>query len=737
MIQFHSILPVVQVLAVVLAAVALSMWLHWKEVRRGGASRLLLGIRAVTILIVGLLILNPVKVESAAKPEGKSPILVLVDTSHSMAVSDVNGRPRIDAVRKALFTPQVSAALARGHAPTYFEFSKEATTQPRDTLARPGPVKGNQTLVGESLAKAISSAGAARTGAILLVSDGRDNGEIAPAEVARQAKTRGFPVFTVCVGKETKTKDLAVVMNRPQVFTSPDQEVALGADVVASGVENVPLSVRLMREGKQIAKKSVNLQPGGHTEVTFSTKEKSKGTYRYSIEVSGVSGEVTTANNRASSLLTVGNATTQILVLEGRPTWEAKFLIQALRSDPSLSVDAIYQLTKDRAFAVQGVVEDDSEGKGQVKLPKTRAEFAKYDVVIVGKGSEEFFTDEAATQLKEYVAEGGGHLIFLRGEAAEGASPLAALEPVTWDTNEIRDFRMKVTEEGASNPAFGFSAGGDAETVIQKLPSMISATRVAKEKALTVVLARASGTANGAQPNQEMAVLAYQRFGDGLVLSLVGQGLWRWALLSPDLVDYSNCYNDFWTQMIRWMVNQSDFLPGQNVTLRTDRYAFSPGETVNLMAFVRGGNQAPLSPVTITGPGGKTVQIGLSKAKGKQADFLGTFHPKAPGDYIATLSQPGNRGGQVTAPFSVYERQQEDMNTSADPGLMARIAKAGGGKALSLSEIKDLPRLLKESEAWFQRKPEPQSLWDRWEVLAVILGFLSAEWFIRRRLGMV
>lgn len=738
MIQLQSVLPIFQVIALTLAVVGFSYWLHRRELRKGKAWTALAIVRGLVLLIVGLLLLNPVRVESTQKAEGDTPIFVMVDTSHSMSIPDERGKPRIEAVRKALFDPQVAAALANGHRPKYFEFAKAPIAKDADTLAKPAPAQGGQTYIGESIANVVSAAGAAKSGAILLVSDGRDTGDISAAEVARQAKTRGFPVFTVCVGKETKTRDLSVMMNRPQVFTSPKQETVLGADLIATGLENVSTSVRLLREGKQVAEKTVTLLPGGHTEVSFTTKEADKGTYRYSVEVSPTGGELTVANNRATSLLTVGNATTQVLVLEGKPTWEAKFLIQALRSDPSLSVDAIYQLTNERSFAIQGVTEEgkDSEGQGQVKLPKTHAEFAKYDVVIVGKGFEQFFTDQTGKELQQYVAEGGGHLIFLRGEPSE-SNALASLQPVTWDKDEVHDFRMKVTSEGAANPAFGFGGAADAGTVIQKLPTMISATRVAQEKALTVVLARASGVNAPKEPNKEMAVVAYQRFGDGVVLSLIGQGLWRWALLPPDLADYSSCYNDFWTQLIRWMVNQSDFLPGQNLSLRTDHFAFSPGETVNLMAYVRGSNNGPLPPVTISGPGGAKESVSLSRAKGKQADFIGTFKPKAPGDYVATINQPGSRGGQVTAPFSVYERQQEDMNTSSDPALMERIAAAGGGKTLSLERIKDLPRLLKDSEAWFQKKPEPQSLWDRWEILAVILGLLSAEWFIRRRLGLV
>jgi len=39
---------------------------------------------------------------------------------------------------------------------------------------------------------------------------------------------------------------------------------------------------------------------------------------------------------------------------------------------------------------------------------------------------------------------------------------------------------------------------------------------------------------------------------------------------------YSACFNEFWTQMVRWLVNQSDFLPGQDVSLKTDRASYTP-----------------------------------------------------------------------------------------------------------------------------------------------------------------
>src|SRR5581483_1420397 len=135
---------------------------------------------------------------------------------------------------------------------------------------------------------------------------------------------------------------------------------------------------------------------------------------------------------------------------------------------------------------------------------------------------------------------------------------------------------------------------------------------------------------------KEMALLAYQRYGQGKTLAVVGQGLWRWAFLPPELAQYSHVYSEFWTQTIRWLVSESDFLPGQNIALRTDRTSYSDRETVNLLGFLRGSQPAAPPVITITQPDGKTATVAPAKGDGKAADFTAAFHPTLLGEYLAT-----------------------------------------------------------------------------------------------------
>src|SRR5439155_11839900 len=130
-------------------------------------------------------------------------------------------------------------------------------------------------------------------------------------------------------------------------------------------------------------------------------------------------GEATSANNRCSVSLQVQEAHARVLVLEGRPTWDAKFLIQALHSDPAIEVDAIFKLADKKFFAVKGTAEPGTVPSQSVKVPSTPAELAKYDVVIIGKGYEEFYDEKRTAVLKQFVADHAGNVIFLRGKAAE------------------------------------------------------------------------------------------------------------------------------------------------------------------------------------------------------------------------------------------------------------------------------------------------------------------------------
>ncbi len=721
-------------LAIIVAGAAL--WLYARPVaypitrKRIG----LLSLRVLLVLALTFILLNPVVVENPKQQKGKPPFYLLLDTSRSMATADgANGASRYEeAARRTIGNSSLMAELRQRYAVHTYAFSDKPAPAADGLLQALKKPEGGRTNLGAAIVGVIGNGGGRGNGGqVLLVSDGRDTAESFPLEAARALHSQGFTLNTYCIGRKTGQRDLQVTARKTQSYTAPDQAVQVAAEIRDAGVPRTSVRVDLLEEGRRVKTQNVVVTPGTH-EVSFTVLKRQKGTFHYSIQAGPVSGERNTANNRAGMMLSVIDAKARVLFLEGRPSWDSKFLAQALRSDPAITLDVIYKLTGDKFFAVVG---SGTKEEG-IQLPRTVEQMSRYDVIIFGKGFEEFYDAGAAKELKFWVAERGGNVLFLRGRTDERTEALRELEPVTWSNQEMHELRMRLTREGRTHPGFVFDSRDDAQTIVKRMPPLISASRVQGEKALSVVLARAEGT--GDESAREMATLAYIRYGQGKSLAIVGQGLWRWAFLPPDLESYGKVYQEFWSQTIRWLVSDSDFLPGQGVSIRADRTAYGPGETVNLLGYLRGSRAAIPQSIVLTLPNGSRADVAAARSDGKSADFTAIYRPQAAGEYIASVPAAESRSAPASCSFTVSPNDQEDMNTSADPDLMRQLASMGGGSALAPEEIALLPEKLRAAEQKLTSGPkaEPRTAWDRPWILFVLLAITGLEWWLRRRWGM-
>jgi hypothetical protein len=718
--------------------------------RRRPSLPLTIPLRAGIVLLLGLILLDPV-VDSASTSRGRRPFLLLVDTSRSMTTPDADSSPgraasRWEATRDAILgDPALMGALSAQYDVRVFGFDsglRPVTLEQLVQLSRPD---GDSTDLGDSIEKAIAGCSPPTPaptpgkppplrGAILVVSDGRDN-RSNPLDAARLARAEGFPLYTVCVGRETRPRDIQVAARSPQVFGAPGQPIDITAVVTDVGFPEASVRLDLLREGRRMATRELQLRPGS-IDVTFRVAEPHKGFYRYALAGAVVPGETNELNNRCTVFLNVLDNRTRVLLLEGEPSWDTRFLADALRDDPTITLDSIVQLTDQHPFALSG-----SPDRPVVSPPHTLEDFSHYDVVILGRACDPFFDHATAAALKRWVQERGGNVLFLRGAPAEHVRALEDLEPLTLGTARLEDLKARLTDAGRSYPGFTFDSRQDADTIVKRLPDITTATEVRGEKALAVVLVRAQ---RADQPEdapdllaRPMALVAYERYGQGKTMAVAGEGLWHWALLPPDLSAFSHVYSELWTQTVRWLVSESDFLPGMDIALRTDRTAYSTRDTVRFLGFARGAGATRGHPqVSVEQPDGKSVTIGSSSGAALAADFTASYRPPEPGEYVASVRPTAGGGGPVTTAFTVYPGQEEDANRSADPLMMKAIAELSGGEALSIATARNLPEKLHALEQAAAAGHEPVTAWDRGWVLALLLLLLTGEWAVRRRSGL-
>jgi len=708
-----------------------------------GKRILLVLLRLLIIAGIVVVLCRPMAVKPAPESGEKPVFTVLVDTSASMNTKDEGQESRLKAVAAALQSARgtFEGELAQRYQVNFEEFSEEVRASSFDEIVRRETAAGAKTDIATALF-GVSSAGPGKKHAgVLLISDGRDNvgGEV--EKVAAHLRSQKIPVWTTPVGSVTETKDLYVTARLNQNFSFVKQPANIKVELSQTGYKNWYAKVNLYREDKYVTTQQVNLKEGT-TALDIPIKEDHKGVFRYSVAVEPLLGEADVKNNRRSVFVRVVDEKPKVLLVEAEPYWDTRFLLRALHADPNLEVSSLFQLNPTKVFAIQEKTSPDSLEKESVKtafsMPRTKEDLYQYDCLILGRGIDAVLDSEELKLLRDYVMDRGGSIVFARGKSYSGDRPeIANIEPVVWDSQAIKDVRFELTSEGRMNPIFTFDGKRAPDTVIRELPSMVSVTKIQKEKSLSVILAKSKAGTNA----QEMAVISYQRYGKGKVMSIGSAGLWRWAFMPESFEQYDDVYQLFWRQMVRWLIDESDFLPGQDISFRTDRYAYNLGEKVRFVIRAKHVLPAQYQPqITVKPLDGEPVKlIPARQEHDSEREMIYTaFHtPESEGEFEAVLTNNMGQPREDTARFTVYSDSVETRLVAADRDLLAQAGRITGGGEIPLAGLKELPSRVRQFEELSRDKLKPRDIWDRLAVFSLLAGLLAVEWFARRRLGLV
>lgn len=686
---------------------------------------------------VTIVLMRPMQLDEQPAEELLPVFDVLLDVSKSMNTNDVEERSRLKAATTALLESSALLKEIGQHAEVqFYTFDDTLTPLAYDHLPLLDRAEGEQTDLGNVLSNVGGTTSNRRKAGALMISDGRDNPNSDSLSAALFLRSLDVPVWTTTMGGDTQTKDVYVMARIDQSFLFKEQIANIKVDVAQSGFKGWYAQVRLKRNGVQVATQQVILD-STVSRISFPIKESERGLVEYTVEVSPLNGESDEKNNIRSVFVQVVDEKTKVLLIEAQPYWDSKFLLRALQADPNLDVTSIFYMNDNKTFAVTQSTktgEDSVESLGNVRVPKTKEELFKYDTIILGRGVDEIFTAKELGLFRAYVGERGGSLIFSRGQAQRvNNDVLSELEPVVWDEGILKDARFQLTAAGRTNPVFNFGSA-PSEVVIRDMPKMLQISRVKEEKMLTVILAKGENS----DDLSEMAVVSYQRYGKGKVLSIGASGMWRWAFTPKTLSRYDEVYAKFWGQMIRWLVYGSDFLPGQDITFSTDKNTFNLGETVGFSIHTKQIDTEQYRPrITLTAPDGTQSQLNPESYSAGSTVYSATIFPEQEGDYEAVLHNNIGMPKEETVRFLVYNDLMETRYVAADPDRMARIAEITGGAVLSVKEWAQLPDVLEDQALARQTESKPHDVWDTWTVLLALMAALAVEWFMRRRTGLL
>jgi uncharacterized membrane protein len=733
------------------ALVIAVVWVLYRQTTTAASGRLktvLVWLKSAALAMLFLCLLRPMLMTSTLIPQ-EGYLGVIVDNSRSMTIRDTGGKRSRGELATALLYGKngLIPRLQENFQMRLFQFDAETRLiSGSEDLA----FTGTSTRLAQSLKQVTKTLKGLPLSGLVVITDGGDNSREDPARGARVLKSLGVPVFTVGVGQSVIEKDREITQVTTARTVMEGSIFDVNITVRDRGYTNRDFELIIEEGGEVVGTKKVNNGKRATTaRYTLQLSPEHEGLLMYTVRIPEERDELIPENNRRTFLVNNERKRAEILYIEGHPRNEYKFIRRAVEGDQTLRL-ATYLQTGPHKFLRQGIDAPEELANG---YPQTKADLYRYEAIILGDISKNFFTANQLAMTRDFVSERGGGFLMIGGSTAfdEGfiASPIAEVLPVTLMRQEqlppsLRSGTRKGEHPTGEKFALRLTAEGEQAAMLRmafedemnrqlwgKMPQVQGINVTGRAKPGATVLAVHPALRYQDDP---LPVIAHERFGRGRTMVITTASTWRWQMLMPH-DDLS--HERFWRQILRWLAAASP--PPVELTL--DRDSYSPGDEARVRVTVSDNTYTRLNDATvwlkITDPAGTIQDIRLEWAFEEAGIYTGTFRVQREGVYKLEVSSTSAAGelAEASTHFLVGASSMEYINAGMDADLLHRIADESGGNFYIDKHvdrlIDDLERLQKATKVDIA-----QDIWDMPLVLFLLFGLLAMEWLIRRRKGM-
>jgi uncharacterized membrane protein len=732
-------------LLALLTAVAIGglAWLIWRRIPEAAPriqnwrAWLIWGLEAAMVALLLMLLWEPAITVAELKSQ-QNIIAVVVDDSYSMGIADAgtDGKTarETDAV-KAL--GEVLPGLEKKFQVREYRLDSGLTK-----MEKPDQWKADvgATHINAGLQKLVSDTNELPVGAVVLLTDGAENGNGAAGggidlETINALHNRRLPVHTIGFGKERAGRDLELDDAAVAAKAMADSRMTATVSFHQFGYAGQKATLDVKDGDKLLASKVVTLDKDGVDQsetMFFNAGEAGVKSIAFVLEPMG--GEENALNNGVTRLVDVSSEPKRILYVEGEPRWEFKFIRRAEAEDKGVQIVSMLRTTENKIYR-QGIADPSELADG---FPTKAEDLFKYQAIIIGSVEAEYFTPVQQELLREFVDKRGGGLLFLGGRFSLGdggwaSSSLADLFP-TFLPNSKGAFKrenatVQLTAAGAESPITRILDDRAANVERwRKLPYLNDYEDPGAPKPGATVLAQMLA-------GRTMPLLVTQSYGRGKTAVLATSGTWRWQM-SAALDDPS--HDLFWQQLLRWLAADS---PGQVVATMPQQTLMDEGH-VKLTAVVRDKEFNPAADakvsVHVIGPDGGSEMVDMAPVPNTPGTYAVDWTAEKPGSYVAEVTADSAKGefGKDVVDFRREDGVAENFHTGQNRELLEKLSQATGGRYWEQSELERLPKEISYSEAGISVR-DTKELWDMPAVFVVLLGLMSADWLLRRKWGVV
>ncbi|NVK04944.1 MAG: hypothetical protein HWD92_08975 [Flavobacteriia bacterium] len=641
------------------------------------------GLRFLTLVFIGILLLNPIIKETAIEEE--RPLLIWLQDESESVMQHVDSAEY--QANYSTWKKQAIEQLEEKYDIVSLAFG-ETVHSPTEKYA------DQSSAIQDALSQVAQQTLGRNSAGIILATDGILNSGTRLS--TRQSAIQGLHVLAL--GDSTQYFDVAIsqVLNNRIAYTGNTTPIRVAVEAKGGTARNVSVSLKGTNENfTQVV--SLN---GGKAQITFEVGSDSAGTQRYEVEVGALGGERNVSNNRASTFIEFVEKKRTIHMVYQAPHPDISAFRLPLLDDEANDV---------RLFALSDwSIEDSKEA----------------DLLV-------FHSVNPTNDVEEVMQEASQSVLFITTPE----------EPYSnWDL-AARYLRQAPSPDRTAdvtpriNPSLSaFQVDEDWIERAVDFPPINGEVHSEQNSGIweAVMLANV-GSVKTNTPIVSVYTNDNQR-----VAWVNGEGWWRWRSYSYSQYSSHQMFDGFVQSLYRWLLTNS-----VGDRLEVD-FPERVNQNESILFTVRPKDAAmnPLEDARVNLQITKEGQVVFDQrlTENRPGRYISNVQGLNAGDYrYKVSSQYGDEVLSETGELFVENLQLERIDTRARFGQLQGLANANGGLFGTYSTRDEWLNELMNQEAptVLHEVVSTDSLLKKWWPYLLIALLLTAEWALRKREGQV
>jgi hypothetical protein len=541
---------------------------------------------------------------------------------------------------------------------------------------------------------------------------------------------KDFQIAIIGIGSRDRHTDIAIKSINAPSRIAIDTAGTIQVVVSARNLQNQLVTIELLKDDYVVDLKEIPAESftkdrrRGDSltkEVTteFAIGAERVGSYSFSIRAKALEHEVNLVNNVRSVMVDVVEETKlKVLLYSQIANFDIGKLRQALARDEKIELDLGLDVIR-----VPALAENMSKTYGYVGLPEEKAEFNKYDIIILGPCELDALTDTQIAGLYGFVVDRGGGLILLPGKAEFG--------PAEWTNKKIKALIPVIFDAG--NPTIWPSIPGQIDLTLEAIDG-----KVIEHGALQDNDQPISPYYRVTNPKPASTTLASIKETPIISVHRVGRG--RVCLLNISRL-FSLYREDLQGGLLYKMMAGLNAHLGRvsareaGIELFAERAAEQRGK-IKFEAYVCDDSFAPVAGANVL----LSIRDEVLSMNQVERGYYITEVEDVRSQAIVATAQAELNGvflGEKTVAVNLPPVKSEMTNIELDEKFLREFAGKLNGKYFYADDVGNDIGQMFEAQTQVGSSRRMTSIWPGWPLLFVLCFILGVNWFIRRAIGLV